>query len=309
MFYDILIIYIFAGAVLHQVWKDDLMVPFIIFCKRVSDKFIKDEMTVYAAQASFFILLSCFPLGMVLTALPQFIPHLSPDMLLAVITAVIPNVSKARPLVEGAISDLYIRSPGVILWVTILAALWSASKGMLSMERGLNRIWSPREKRGYVASRLICTGYTIVFLIICIMSLILLVFGSAIQNFLENTVPVISTFTRHILNIRAILAVALLILSFTTLYAVVPRKKLKIRLQLPGAIFSSLGWILFSFVFSIYFNHFSHFSYAYGSLTAIVLLMLWLYFCICILFLGAEINYFYVSYKELSFHSRGFEDN
>ena len=89
------------------------MVPFIIFCKRVSDKFIKDEMTVYAAQASFFILLSFFPFVMVLMTLLQFIPHLSPDMLLAVITAVIPNVSKARPLVEGAISDLYIRKgPG-----------------------------------------------------------------------------------------------------------------------------------------------------------------------------------------------------
>ena len=56
-------------------------------------------------------------------------------------------------------------------------------------------------------------------------------------------------------------------------------------------------------------NNFSNFSLMYGSLTAIVLLMLWLYVCICILFLGAEINYFYVSYKELSFHSRGFEDN
>lgn len=284
------------------------MVPFIIFCKRIADKFIKDEMTVYAAQASFFILLSFFPFVMVLMTLLQFIPHLSSDMLLTVINALIPNVSKARPLVEGAISDLYIRSPGIILWVTVLTALWSASKGMLGIERGLNRIWGPYDKRGYILSRLICTGYTIVFVIMCIMSLILLVFGSAIQNFLENTVPLISSVTQHILNIRAILAIVLLVVTFTTLYAAVPRKKLKIKLQIPGAIFSSLGWILFSFAFSIYFNHFSRFSYTYGSLTAIVLLMLWLYFCICILFLGAEINYFYVSYKESSFRSRDFED-
>lgn len=284
------------------------MLSFIIVCKRISDKFIQDEMSVYAAQAAFFIVLSFFPFVMVLMTLLQFIPHLSADILLTVLTALIPNVSKARPLVEGAVSDLYIRSPGIILWITIFTALWSASKGMMSMERGLNRIWGPHDKRNYMLSRLICTGYTLVFLVMCIISLLLLVFGSAIQNFIEHTIPIIAEITQHILNLRALLVIVLLIISFTTLYAVVPRKKLKIKLQLPGAIFSSLGWIIFSFGFSIYFNHFSHFSYTYGSLTAIVLLMLWLYFCICILFAGAEINYFYVSYKEGSFHADGFDD-
>ena len=284
------------------------MIPIILVCKRISDKFIKDEMTVYAAQASFFIVLSFFPFIMVLMTLVQFVPHLSADMLITVLAALIPNINKSRPLIENAISDLYIHSPGVILWITILTALWSASKGMMSMERALNRIWGPQEKRGYIMSRLICTGYTFIFLIMCIMSLLLLVFGSAIQNFIAHTIPIIAEITQNILNLRTLLAVAILITSFTSLYAILPRKKLKLKLQLPGAVFSSLGWILFSFGFSIYFNHFSRFSYTYGSLTAIVLLMLWLYFCICILFVGAEINYFYVHYKEGSFHPYGFED-
>lgn len=284
------------------------MISFIIVCKRISDKFIKDEMTVYAAQASFFIVLSFFPFVMVLMTLIQFVPHLSGDMLVTVLAALIPNINKSRPFIERAISDLYIHSPGVILWITILTALWSASKGMMSMERGLNRIWGPHEKRNYIITRLICTGYTLVFLILCIMSLLLLVFGTAIQNFIARTFPIIAKITQHILNLRALLAVAILILSFTSLYAIVPRKKLKLKLQLPGAVFSSLCWILFSFGFSIYFNHFSRFSYTYGSLTAIVLLMLWLYFCICILFVGAEINYFYGRYKDGSFYSPDFDD-
>ena len=62
--------------------------------------------------------------------------------------------------------------------------------------------------------------------------------------------------------------------------------------QLPGAIFAAVCWLLFSFGFSLYFSNFSNFSYMYGSLAAIVLLMFWLYFCICILFIGAEINDF-----------------
>ena len=79
------------------------MLSFIIVCKRISDKFIQDEMSVYAAQAAFFIVLSFFPFVMVLMTLLQFIPHLSADILLTVLTALIPNVSKARPLVEGAV--------------------------------------------------------------------------------------------------------------------------------------------------------------------------------------------------------------
>ena len=74
------------------------------------------------------------------------------------------------------------------------------------------------------------------------------------------------------------------------LYTWLPYERQILRKQLPGALFSTAGWIVCSFGFSIYFNRFSRFSSMYGSLAAVVFLMLWLYFCICILFLGAEVN-------------------
>ena len=61
-------------------------------------------------------------------------------------------------------------------------------------------------------------------------------------------------------------------------------------LLFPGAIFSALSWILFSFIFSLYYNKFSRYSYTYGSLATIILLMVWLYFCMNFFFIGAEIN-------------------
>ena len=84
-------------------------------------------------------------------------------------------------------------------------------------------------------------------------------------------------------------------LGFAGIYTYVPDRKLTLKSQIPGAVFATAGWIVFSLVFSLYFRLFGNrnFSYMYGSLTAMVLLMLWLYGCICLLFFGAEINWFH----------------
>ena len=182
--------------------------------------------------------------------------------------------------------------------VTALTALWSAGRGMFSVARGLNRVNGYGEKRWYVINRLICSGYTIVFILVCILSLGLLVFGNMIQEFMVNRFPIIADVTTHIISFRALWAMMILIIFFLGIYTFVPDKRLKLRDQLPGAVFSTVGWMAFSFAFSLYFSHIGgkNYSYMYGSLTAIVLLLLWLYFCMCILFFGAEINYFW---KEL----------
>lgn len=113
-----------------------------------------------------------------------------------------------------------------------------------------------------------------------------------------NRFPIVADVVTHIINFRALWALMILIMFFLGIYTFVPDKKLKLREQIPGAVFSTVGWMAFSFAFSLYFNHIGgkNYSYMYGSLTAIVLLLLWLYMCMCILFFGAEINYYW---KEL----------
>ena len=206
------------------------------------------------------------------------------------ILALIPDVRQVAPLVQNIIIDLYTKSPATVLSVTIVVALWSASKGMQGVERGLNRAYECPIQRNYLVSRLVNMGYTLLFLLTCILSLLFLVFGDSIQSFLDNTFPIAADVAKNILSTRSFLAIVLLVACFTGLYTYLPHRHLLARRQLPGALFSTFGWMLFSYGFSMYFNFFSRFSYMYGSLTAIILLMLWIYFCICILFLGAEIN-------------------
>lgn len=267
------------------------MIQFLLLLIQIKEKYTEDEISVYAAQASFFIVLSAFPFVMVLLTAVQLIPTVSKADLLSLLISIVPDMLKS--MVITVVDDLFTKSPGKILSITALAAFWSASRGMLGMSRGLNRVFCCQEKRGYFLSRLIFTGYTIIFMAACITSLVLLVFGTTIQNLIIQWFPILQAVTTYIISFRALLSLTILITIFAGFYIFIPDKKQKARFQLPGAVFSTVGWIVFSYAFSIYFNNFSNYSYMYGSLTAIVVLMLWIYFCICILFLGAEINYFY----------------
>ena len=265
------------------------MKSFIIHVYQLWKKYKEDEITVYAAQASFFIVLSFFPFIMLLLTLIQFIPQVGKSDLLAILVRIMPDMLDA--LVISIVDDLYIKSPGTILSITALLALWSSARGIMSIEQGLNRIYEIPARRGYFVRRLICSFYTLVFMVVCIVSLVLLVFGTALQNLIIRWIPVIGSLINHIISLRTLLAIALFLVCFVGLYTILPQKKQDPWNQLPGAVFTAVGWVLFSYLFSIYFNNFSNFSYMYGSLTAIVLLMLWLYICICILFIGAELNY------------------
>ena len=266
------------------------MIAFFFQCKHIWDRCVKDEITVYAAQASFFIVTAFFPFIMLLLTLIQFLPNVGKSDLLSVMVRIMPKM--LHSLVVSIVDDLYIKSPGTILSVTALTALWSASKGMLGIERGLNRIYGDFKHRNYVLQRLLCSLYTLLFMLVCIMSLVLLIFGKNIERLLFRFLPVFAPAARLVISLRSLFALAVFLLTFVGLYTIVPSRKQKPRQQLPGAVFTAVGWLAFSYAFSIYFTHFSNFSYMYGSLTAIVLLMLWLYICICILFIGAELNGF-----------------
>lgn len=268
------------------------MIRFLLRSKQIYDKYSKDEMTVYAAQASFFSIIAAFPFMMLLLALIQCVPSITKASLLQLMTTIIPSTLEIDSVIVTVIEDLYTNSPVAVLSITAVAAVWSSSRGILSMERGLNRVFGQQKKRNYFVTRLICAGYTVVFMIICILTLVLLVLGNTIQSFIDHHFPLLAELTRYVITFRTMLFF-ILTLGFAAFYTYIPEKKQIFHKQLPGAVFSTAGWIAFSFVFSIYFSNFSNYSVMYGSLTAIVLLMLWLYACICILFFGAEINYFY----------------
>jgi membrane protein len=234
--------------------------------------------------------IAAFPFIMLLLTLLQFIPSVNQSDLLAFLIRITPEM--VHSILVSIVNDLYIKSPGTVVSLTAVTALWSASIGIMSIERGLNRIYECVNPRNYVVRRLICSLYTIVFMVCGIAALVVLVLGVSIRKMIVQRFPFMAPLVSRAMGLSGIVSVLILFLSFIALYTVLPWKKQKPLEQIPGALFSVCGWWIFSYLFSIYFKYFKNFSYMYGSLTAIVLLMLWLYFCIYILFLGGVVNHY-----------------
>ena len=155
-----------------------------------------------------------------------------------------------------------------------IAALWSSSRGTLALIRGLNAVYKQKETRNYFHIRAISMIYTLCFAALLIVALAL-----------------------HLLNLLPPATPVFLTLFFLLLYLVFPNRKSRLFAELPGAVISAGGWIGFSFLFSFYIDHRNSNTFVYGNLTTLALTMLWLYFCMYILFVGAEINVFLTACK------------
>lgn len=249
-----------------------------------------DYVNAFSGQAALFIIISAFPIIMMLLNLIQFLP-ITKSQFLTVLVRVIPD--SFTPLFISITEDLYKKSSGTLLSVSAIATVWSASRGALSIVAGLNSVYDIDESRNYVVLRIVSCLYTIGFIVIIIFSLLLLVFGNRLYLFVIMRYPLLKTIASILISARAIFALCILTLFFAIIYKVLPNRSTALFHQIPGALFSAAGWMLFSFFFSIYIDNFGNYSYMYGSLTTIVLLMLWLYVCMYILFLGGEINMFF----------------
>ena len=255
-----------------------------------------DQLNVYAAQSSFFIVISAIPLIMLLVTLVRFISPVSQADLMNAILELVPN--SLNSYVVTLVDELYNNSSTAIISISALAILWSASKGTYALELGINQIYRTPKRRRFIVRRIWAVIYTAAFIVIVLLTLVLLVFGNRIQLILENIFPLLGKITALIINLRSIFSVIILTFFFALLYKALSHQKLKYKAQLPGAAFSSLGWILFSFFYSIYIDNFSNYSYVYGSLTALILLCLWIYVCMNIILIGAEINSWLNSEKD-----------
>lgn len=249
----------------------------------------KDHIGAYAAQAAYFIILSFIPFMLFLMTLVQY----TPLTYNAVRTAIIGFFPKEiQSFVLGIVAEVFTKS-GAVLPVTLITALWSAGKGIQAITNGLNTIYHVKETRNWLITRLWSMLYTVLFIAALIGSLILLVFGNAIQHTLMRHVPFLGEIVARFLGAKNFLVFIVLVVVFLFLYKALPNRRASLKSQLPGAVLTAIAWSVFSFCFSIYFTFFPNFTNMYGSLTTIILIMLWMYICMNIMLFGAEINAYY----------------
>ncbi len=260
-----------------------------VLVRAFTEKVKQDSVAAYSAQSAFFIIIAFFPFAMLLLTLLNYIPFTVEEMELFTVDFISPSISG---FVNSIVGEIYQKASGAVISVTTITALWSSSKGLLAIVRGLNMVYGVEEKRSYIKLRIVTVFYLLAFIIMLILTLGILVFGGSIISWIKANFPAAANILNLITSLRWLLGLAILILFFMFIYTIIPERKTKFMSELPGAVISAVGWIIFSALYSLYVEHFSNYSYLYGSLTAIVLLMLWLYICMTILFLGAEFNCF-----------------
>ena len=250
--------------------------------KRINKWLEKHRIRVYASQASFFIIISAVPmLIFVLSFFGYFMPQ--GEEMYSYIAGILPD--GLAPYAMQILSEINEKSNVPLLSVSAAALLWSASRGVRGIGAGIRNVYGVKKDKFYPLYILKSVGITLLYICSVILALIVWVFGDIILV----TVP----HWRHIGALKVLISAALFLLLsgvFMLTYRVFGGEKSREIREAPGAFLSAAAWFLFSALFEYYVEHFGRYSYVYGSLASIIVVMLWLYFCMEILLIGAGIN-------------------
>ncbi|EHJ07544.1 YihY/virulence factor BrkB family protein [Staphylococcus simiae] len=246
----------------------------------------KDDASGLAAQMTYHFVLALFPmLIFLLTLLPFF------NIKQSQITEMLSNApADTSTLIKGVINDVTQNSSGGLLSVGLILAIWSASNGMTAIMNSFNVAYDVEDSRNGIVLKLLSVLFTIVMGVVFVVALALPTLGSVISHFLFGPLG-LDDEVRWIFNlIRIGLPIIIIFIVFIVLYSVAPNVKTKIKSVLPGAIFTSVIWLVGSFGFGWYISNFGNYSKTYGSIAGIIILLLWLYITSFIIIVGAEIN-------------------
>lgn len=251
----------------------------------------------HAAHSCFFIILSVFPALLLVVSILRY-TMLQVEDLMQLMADLLP--AAFMPWARRLVENTYDNSSGAMVSVSALTALWSASRGLRALQAGLNSVYCCGEKRNFLRIRFISVLYTLMFLVVLVLTLVLQVFGNALQELLEPLEGAVFRAIMDVVDFRFFLLLAVQTALFTAMYMAMPNQHNRFWDSVPGALTASIGWLIFTDVFSLYVEYFEHYSNIYGSVYAVALCMLWLYCCICIIFFGGALNSRLIQHKNVS---------
>lgn len=260
---------------------------YILYLVSGIKKFRTSAVSAYAGQTSFFLILSFFPFMMFFFTLLDLTPLSETDFLMWASTFV-PDAF--RDILSGFSNEIYSGNTGSRISITVLTAIYLSSKAFLGLQQGLNSMYQVKESRNAVMLRVYSVFYSVVLALVMMLMLAIVVFGHWIGDFVSLRVPFLQSGFAFIVRFRVLICIPVLFLMFWVLYYFLPNQKQLWRQQIPGAIFSSVGWLFLSVFFSMYVDSHSNYTSFYGTMTTLAFLLLWVYGCMYTLFLGGIIN-------------------
>lgn len=258
------------------------------FIKDLTNNINKDDIGQVSAQCSYYTILSFIPFVILVITLIQY-TGIEPSTLFEFISKIIPD--SMNEIVVNIVQEVYSKSIGTIS-ISIIFTLWSAGKGLYALTKGLQGVYkvNSEEQINVIYLRIKAIVETIIFIMLLTIGLVLLVFGKSWISIIQSHFGAFENFNTISEIITEIAFIFATFIIFLFLYRFMPKHKVTFKSQIPGAIFGALALNVISFVFSKYLDIFKGFSITYGSLTTLMLIMMWTYSCFYSLFLGAELN-------------------
>ena len=261
--------------------------------KQVFLKFVKrlrnDDFMGYAAQISFYLLVSLIPLLIMLAAFLGGSGIIDLGDLLEMLrsTKIFPD--STLTMVDTMFQGVTLPKQSIPVYIVLV--IWFASRGIRAIMNAIHMTFRTRNSFSIPRHFLLSFFYTICFVLMIVLFMVLIVFGDRLFTFLSNTfheqifVSVIVTLIRYFIPLF------MLLVFYTVLYRVIPGKDLRIRDVLPGSIGATIGSYVVSYIFSLFVSSATaDYSAIYGGLSSIAVLCTWMWLFSLILILGSELN-------------------
>lgn len=269
------------------------------FLKQLLFRYEDDGVSEIGAQLTYYLILSAFPFLIFLLNLLKYTPLSDVDVLQRMLS-ILPGVT--QDILFDLISGIMANSNMALLSFGALGAIWSSSKGIMSIIKSVNRAYDLDENRPFLRLRGLSILLTIVLFLAIIVAFIMLVFGEVIFKMIFSSYSWPAFIVWKIL--KFLIPLLLLGIMISVIYKFSPSIKegvnVKFKDTIPGSLFASIGLILFSIVFSFYVNNFANYSKSYGSIGGLIVLLIWIYSASIVIVLGAEVNATLLSMKNES---------
>jgi membrane protein len=240
-----------------------------------------------AAELAFYFLLALFPLLIVLLNLISFMPGVQ-EIILFWLSRLMPR--DATHIVEIWVQNVFANRSGGLVSFGLIFSLWAASTGVGALISALNSAYEVEEGRPFWKAQLVALGVIVALCLLVIGGAVLITFGDPLVSGLANLVGYQRTIGTIWLVIRYLMGLVMLLVGMAVIYLFAPNVRQRWTCILPGTLFAVVTFVIASYLFSLYIRYAPSYNAIYGSLGAVIVLMLWFYLMGLIMYVGGEIN-------------------
>lgn len=258
------------------------------FIFKVWQGYTKDNLRIYSSSVSFYIIVSSVPLVAILFYILSFMSQDLVSNFEILISSILPK--EIYDNFYSVILSIKERSNIALVPFSIITALWGSTKGIGGICEGIEHIFKTQNKGGFIIRSVERIWRTLLFYLIIMASLFVFAFGKLFYPY-KKDVFLIKLF----LQLRIFFFAVILFMFFLILYARLSNGKIKA--QILGSVFASLGWMVFTYFYSIYVGYAVNSLSVYAEMGTVIFFMLWVYFCVNIILIGAEINKHFINKK------------